>query len=66
MVDDLAEGFTSLPAGAGSAGLLGGVAEGDRGPHHFLSWYAEYLSGRVSARAGEPTYARANAVRVGG
>src|SRR5918995_6498314 len=35
--DYLGEGFTRLPAaGAGSPGPLLGVAEGDRGPHHFL------------------------------
>src|SRR5215217_3173717 len=41
-VDDLAEGFACLPAaGAGSAGLLLRVAEGDGSPHHLPLWYAK-------------------------
>src|SRR5215217_4617966 len=41
-VDDLVEGFAGRPvAGALPTSPLVGVAEGDRGPHHLLLWYAE-------------------------
>src|SRR5215216_6750411 len=38
-VDDLAEGFTRLPAAG--AGLLVWVAEGDRSPYYLLLWYTQ-------------------------